>query len=46
MDTLVGQLSGKEDANFRLFGYIAEVNSQAEELLQAGRDLQARLGSR
>ena len=41
VDALVAQLSSKEDANFRLFGYVAEVNAQAEELLQAGRELQA-----
>lgn len=40
VDALVADLSAREDSNFRLFGYVGEVNADTEILQERQRSLQ------
>ena len=44
MDALVADLSARKDSNFRLFGYVGEVNADTEILQERQRSLQVDLG--
>ena len=43
MDALVAELGAKEDGNFRMFGYVGEVNASVEALRGKMRDVSAEL---
>ena len=40
MDALVTAMHAKEDANFRLFAYVGDVNSEAEKLQAQAHEVQ------
>ena len=40
MDALVTAMNAKEDANFRLFAYVGDVNSEAEKLQAQAQEVQ------
>jgi hypothetical protein len=41
VDALVAEMSSKEDSNFRLFGYVGEVNAEVEKLQARMQEVQA-----
>lgn len=43
VDALVAELSAKEDGNFRLFGYVGQVNAAIEQLRARMREVAAEL---
>lgn len=43
VDALVAELGAKEDGNFRLFGYVGEVNASVEALRGKMREVSAEL---
>ena len=40
VDALVAAMNAKEDANFRLFAYVGDVNSEAEKLQAQAQEVQ------
>jgi hypothetical protein len=44
VDALVAAMHAKEDANFRLFAYVGDVNSEAEKLQAQAHEVQKEVG--